>query len=179
MFIFSTSKDSTRQGVLDPLEPGNIELWILIMVVAYYGMVLLLLVIVGYGKCGWHVGVDTLWILPNLVEIGRSVLTSLNYLVKSVFSSAAMLDFEKINFWVSAFLDSVKMNHPAKLDANRTYRFQVIQLLVKNNVFVGGRLGFQKWPILSIRMSGLCQAESPCRIWCISDIPLWCNSIFL
>ena len=67
----------------------------------------------------------------NLMEIGRTVLTLFRSLVEFVFSSVAMLDFEKCQFLVSGFLDSVKMNPPAKFGANRTYRFQGIQLLVK------------------------------------------------
>ena len=34
--------------------------------------------------------------------------------------------------YASGFLDSVNMNHPEKFGANRTYGFQVIQLLVKS-----------------------------------------------
>ena len=69
--------------------------------------------------------------MPNLVEIGRTVLTLFNSFVEFMFSSAAMLDFEKCNFSVSWFLGSVKVNSPTKFGANQTYRFQVIQLLVK------------------------------------------------
>jgi hypothetical protein len=69
--------------------------------------------------------------VPNLVEIGRTVLTLLNYLVEFVFSSAAVLYCENCHFLVSWFLDSVNVNHPAMYGANGTYRFQIIQRLVK------------------------------------------------
>jgi len=70
------------------------------------------------------------------------------------------------------------MNPPAKFGANRMYRFQVIQHLVKLMFSSAAILDFKKWHILSISLSGLWQAEFPCRIWCIQDEPLRCNSIF-
>ena len=74
--------------------------------------------------------VATGFFVPNLVEIGRSVLTSFNYLVKSVFSSAAILDFKKFHFEASQCLGGSKMNLQLKFYGNRTTGFEFIQVFV-------------------------------------------------
>ena len=110
--------------------------------------------------------VATGYFVPILVEIGRTFLTLFNSLIEFVFSSAAMLDFEKCNSWVSWFLDSVKMNPPAKFGANRTdVLFSSNSTFSKINVFVGGHLGFWKGSFLTFPLSGRYPVEAPYQIW--------------
>ena len=62
-------------------------------------------------------------------------------LVNFVFSSAAILDFEKWRFWHFRCLEGVKTKLYAKFCENRTNGSGVIQVFVNFKMAAGGHLG--------------------------------------
>jgi len=62
-------------------------------------------------------------------------------LVNFVFSSAAILDFEKWRLWHFRCLEGVKTKLHAKFGENRTNGSEVIQVFVNFKMAAGGHLG--------------------------------------
>ena len=62
-------------------------------------------------------------------------------LVNFVFSSAAILDFEKWRFWYFRCLEGFKTKLLAKFVENRTNGSGVIQVFVNFKMAAGGHLG--------------------------------------
>ena len=62
-------------------------------------------------------------------------------LVNFVFSSAAILDFEKWRFWHFLCMEGAKMKLHAKFGENRTNGSGVIQVFVNFKIAAGGHLG--------------------------------------
>ena len=65
----------------------------------------------------------------------------IHILINFVFSSAAILDFEKLRFWHFRCLEGVKTKLHAKFGENRTNGSGVIQVFVNFKMAPGGHLG--------------------------------------